>query len=60
MQALNVRSYIAVPLHQEGKKAGLMYLDRRRLLQVFADRDVRLLERVGSYLLQIEEQPSWL
>lgn len=56
MEKLQVRSYIAVPLRYGGAKAGLLYFDMRRLGESFKPRDVRLLERVGEYILGLEKQ----
>lgn len=54
MLILNVHCYIAVPLRRSGVKEGLLYFDTRRSLKAFADRDVKLIERVGGYILQME------
>lgn len=53
---LNVHYYIAVPLHRERKIKGLLYFDTRRSLKTFATRDVRLLERLGDYILRVGER----
>lgn len=53
---LNVHYYIAVPLHRERKIKGLLYFDTRRSLKTFTARDVRLLERLGDYILRVGER----
>jgi hypothetical protein len=53
---LNVHYYIAVPLHRENTIRGLLYFDTRRSLKTFAARDVRLLERLGDYILRVGER----
>ncbi len=49
---LQIFCYIAVPLTRNGKSEGLLYFDSRRSLRVFQPRDVKLLERVGAYLVE--------
>lgn len=51
---LQVYCYIAVPLHRNGEKAGVLYFDTRRTTKQFAPREVRFLERVATYLLEID------
>lgn len=56
MLMLNVHCYIAVPLHFKGVKEGLLYFDTRRSFKTFGARDIKLLDRIGAYILQIEHQ----
>lgn len=54
MKALNVSSYIAVPLLQENESKGVLYFDTRQSGRSFSPRDVMLLDRIGGYILEIE------
>lgn len=55
MRGLQVMSYVAVPLRRHGRKGGLVYFDTRRAgARRFAVRDIKLLERIGSYILEID------
>ncbi|MBI5153757.1 GAF domain-containing protein, partial [Candidatus Poribacteria bacterium] len=56
MMNLKVHHYIAVPLTRKGERAGLLYFDTRRLGRMFGDRHVKLLERAGSYVLEIDRR----
>lgn len=54
LQQLNVSSYVAVPLVDNGQRRGVMYFDTRDSRKKFAARDVRLLELAGNFILEIE------
>ncbi|MDX2177430.1 MAG: FHA domain-containing protein [Candidatus Sumerlaeia bacterium] len=56
MMKLNVVSYIATPLLVQNKRKGVLYFDTRKVKRKFALKHVRLLERVGGYILEIESQ----
>lgn len=52
--SLNVQTYVAVPLHKFGKKAGLIYMDQRRQFKPILDREVYLINKVGKYIVELE------
>jgi hypothetical protein len=54
LQQLNVSSYIAIPLLDNGQRRGVMYFDTRDAKKKFTARDVRLLELAGNFILEIE------
>ncbi len=56
MMLLNVHHYIAVPLLVQDKRRGVLYFDTRQPMKKFLPRHVRLLERVGGYILDVEKQ----
>jgi hypothetical protein len=56
MLLLNVNSYIAVPLVDGKQRLGVVYFDTRNPAKEFLPRDVKLLERAGSYIVEIENQ----
>ncbi len=56
MLMLQVVSYVGVPLHCKGEKAGLLYFDTRRTSKMFLLREIKLLEEIGGYLLQIDKE----
>ncbi len=58
LMQLKVQSYIAVPLRRKGEKAGLIYLDMRKALRTFTEREVQLIERVGNYVLELDNELS--
>jgi hypothetical protein len=51
---LKVQSYIAIPLHRDGTKAGLLYFDIRNAVVKFSERQVQLTRRIGDYLLELD------
>lgn len=54
--ALKVNHYIAVPLLRNGKRQGLLYFDTRNPFGTFQLRHVKLLERAGAYLVDIDQR----
>ncbi len=58
MQVMQVHCYIAVPLLEAGKRHGVLYFDTRRSVKMFTPREVKLIERAGSYILEIEKQKA--
>ncbi|MGF1572964.1 MAG: FHA domain-containing protein [Sumerlaeia bacterium] len=52
--SLNVQTYIAVPIHKSGTKAGLIYLDQRKQLRTIADKEVYLINKLGKYIIEFE------
>lgn len=52
--SLNVKTYIAVPIHKSGEKAGLIYLDQRKQLRPIFDKEVYLINKVGKYIIEFE------
>ncbi|MCB2154186.1 FHA domain-containing protein [bacterium] len=54
MHLLKVHCYIAMPLHRKGKRGGLLYFDTRKSLREFLPMHVKLIEKVGNYILEIE------
>lgn len=54
MLMLQVYCYIALPLHRNGEKAGVLYFDTRRTTKHFTPREVKLLDRISTYLLEID------
>lgn len=54
LMSLNVQTYLAVPIHQNGKKAGLIYLDQRKQFRPIADREVYLVSKIGKYIVELE------
>jgi len=56
MMMLNVHHYIAVPLLVQEKRRGVLYFDTRQALKKFERKHVKLLERVGGYIIDVERQ----
>jgi len=57
MMLLNVQQYIAVPLLVQDKRRGVLYFDTRQEGgKRFERKHVKLLERVGGYILDVERQ----
>lgn len=54
--ALQVKTYMAIPLIKDAKSWGVIYFDNRLGVAPFRKRDVQLLERVAPFLGQIEFQ----
>lgn len=52
--SLNVQTYIAVPIHKSGAKAGLIYLDQRKQLRPIYDKEVYLINKIGKYIIEFE------
>ncbi len=57
MLLLDVHCYIAVPLRRQNRKEGVLYFDTRKSLRTFSERHVRLIERIGGYMLSVESEP---
>jgi len=49
-----VHHYIAVPLLVQEKRRGVLYFDTRQALKKFERKHVKLLERVGGYIIDVE------
>lgn len=56
MLELEVNSYIAVPLVRAGRPGGVLYFDTRNPAKEFNSSDVKLIDRIGGYVLEIEDQ----
>jgi hypothetical protein len=54
LMSLNVQTYIAVPLHKSGEKAGLIYLDQRKQFRPIVDKEVYLINKLGKYIIEFE------
>jgi hypothetical protein len=56
MEIMQVHCYIAVPLLEGRERRGVLYFDTRRTIKMFSSRELKLIERAGNYILEIERQ----
>lgn len=56
MAIMQVHCYIAVPLLEGRERRGVLYFDNRRTIKMFSARELKLIERAGNYILEIERQ----
>ncbi len=52
-EMLDVRCYAAVPVMNEEQPIGLLYFDTRGSMEIFEEKHIELLKKVGGYLLQV-------
>jgi hypothetical protein len=58
MAIMQVHCYTAVPLLEGRERRGVLYFDTRRTIKMFSSRELKLIERAGGYILEIEQQKA--